>query len=91
MVLTRPNLWCMLQGVYRATQMAKRTDWNDVFRRRIKASGLTIYRLSKDSGVNVAPLQRFMSGTHGMTLETASKIALLIGLELRVSRNRKGR
>ncbi len=89
MVLTRPSLWCMLHRVYRITQMAKRTDWNDVFRRQIKASGLTIYRLSQDSGVNVAPLQRFMSGRHGMTLETAAKIARLIGVELRVSRKRK--
>ena len=71
--------------------MAQRRDWNDVFRRRIKASGLSLYRISKDSGVNVAPLQRFMGRSHGMTLETAAKIAPLIGLELRVSRKRKGR
>ena len=70
--------------------MARRVSWNDVIRKRIKASGLSLYRIAKDSGVNVAPLQRFMARQHGLTLDSAEKIGRLVGLELGPVK-RKGR
>lgn len=70
--------------------MARRLSWNDVVRRAVKASGLSLYRVAKDSGVNVAPLQRFMVGQHGLTLDSAERIGRLIGLEIRPVK-RKGK
>lgn len=69
--------------------MAKEADWNDIMRQAIRDSGLSLYRVAKDSGLDVAPLQRFMAGTHGMTLESASKLATIVGLALRQTKRRK--
>jgi len=67
------------------------TSWNDVIRGAIRASGVSLYAIARDSGVNVAPLQRFMASEHGMTVDTAERIGRLIGLELRPTRRaRKG-
>jgi hypothetical protein len=44
------------------------------------------YRLSKDSGVNVAAILRFKSGERGLTLESADRLAAVLGLELRAKK-----
>ncbi len=62
--------------------MAKRS-WNDEIRQAIKASGLSLNGLATRAGIDVAPIQRFMAGNHGMTINTAEKVAPFIGLELR--------
>ena len=51
-------------------------------RAAIKESGLTIYRLAKDSGVPQPVLSRFVNAKRGITLSTASKLAATLGLEL---------
>lgn len=57
-------------------------------RQAIRDSGLTIYRLAKDSGVSQPVLSRFVNGKRGITLATASKLAEALGLELRPKRKR---
>ena len=59
-------------------------------RTAIKESGLTIYRLAKDSGASQPVLCRFVNGKRGITLATASKLAETLGLEL-VSKKKKVR
>ena len=63
-------------------------------REAIRRSGLTGYRLAKDSGVPQPVLSRFINGRRGITLTTASKLAVALGLELkprRKPRRRAGR
>lgn len=61
-------------------------SWNDRIRETIRASGLSLYAVARDSGVNVAPLQRFMAGEHGLTVDSAEKIGRIVGLDLRPTR-----
>lgn len=54
----------------------------------IKASGLTHYALAKAAGVSATTIDRFMHPAddprhRDLTLETASKITAILGLELR--------
>ncbi len=63
--------------------MAEKPDWlPDVLRRAIRDSGLTHYRLAKDSGVSATILDRFMSGERGISFVTAAKIAGALGFVL---------
>ena len=69
--------------------MGKRQTYLDKqIREAIKDSGLTIYRLAKDSGVSQPVLCRFVNGKRGITLATASKLVEVLGLEL-VAKKRK--
>lgn len=54
----------------------------------IAKSGLSVYRLAKDSGVSQPVLCRFVNGQRGITLATASKLVETLGLEL-VEKKRK--
>ncbi len=69
--------------------MTSNMGWNDQIRRAIRDSGLSLYAVARDAGVTVSPVQRFMDGQHGMTVDTAEKIAPVVGLELRVTRRCK--
>ncbi len=69
--------------------MARQTSWNDVIRRAVKASGLSLYRVAKDTELSVGPVQRFMAGDHGLTVTSAERICALVGLELRPVKRRK--
>lgn len=71
--------------------MVKKQPWNDVIRKAIRDSGLSIYALARDSGANVAPLQRFMAGEHGMSVASAEKVGRLVGLELRPMKRKGGK
>jgi len=49
----------------------------------IQKSGLTVYRISKDSGVPQPTLQRFVSGERDIRLgQTADKLAAYFGMRL---------
>ena len=61
----------------------------DQLKRAIAGSGLTLYRVAKDSGVPLPVLYRFMAGDQGLTLATADKLAAYLGL--RLTHSRKGR
>ena len=57
-------------------------------RAAIKKSGVSVYRLAKDSGVSQPVICRFVNGKRGITLATASKLVETLGLEL-VHKKRK--
>ena len=57
-------------------------------RKAIKESGLTPYRIATDANVDRAIMTRFVNGDRGLTLDTASRIAEFLGLELRPARKR---
>ena len=54
----------------------------DQLREAIRESGLTHYRLGKDSGVDIAAIDRFVAGREpkGGTID---RLARILGLELR--------
>jgi transcriptional regulator with XRE-family HTH domain len=57
----------------------------------ISNSGLSRYALSCASGVEQSALSRFMSGERGLSLESAARLADVLGLEMRPKRSRKGK
>ena len=69
--------------------MAK--SWNDLIRDAVNARGLSLYAVSKQTGIAVAPIQRFMQGKNGVSVATAEKLAPVVGIELRLTRRRKGK
>ena len=71
-------------------------DWNDIFRDAIAGSGLSVYMVAKRADVPVSVLQRFMESPAStragsklkkkpktLTLDTASKLAEVLGMELK--------
>ena len=63
----------------------------DQLREAIGDSGLTLYRIAKDSGVAYQVLHRFARGERDLTLETASKLAEFFSMRLtRPKRPKKG-
>ena len=54
----------------------------DQLRQAIEDSGLTLYRIAKDSGVAYQVLHRFARGERDLTLETATKLADYFGMRL---------
>ena len=48
----------------------------------LKDSGTTIYEISKQSGLDTAPLYNFVNGKRSLTLPTAGRLADALGLEL---------
>ncbi|HOI37360.1 MAG TPA: helix-turn-helix domain-containing protein [Bacillota bacterium] len=55
----------------------------------IARSGLSVFRLAKDSGVSQPVLCRFVNGQRGITLATAAKLVEALGLELRPVRTKR--
>jgi DNA-binding phage protein len=55
----------------------------------IEASGMTAYAIAKVSGVDSGILYRFLAGERDLTLDTASRIAAVVGV--RFTKPRKGR
>ena len=58
----------------------------DQLRKAIKDSGLSQYRIAKDTGVPQPVVNRFMLGRRSVTLETAAKLCKY--LRLRLARDR---
>jgi plasmid maintenance system antidote protein VapI len=54
----------------------------DQLREAVKNSGLSLYRIAKDSGVAYQVLHRFASGQRDLTLATATKLADYFGMRL---------
>lgn len=50
--------------------------------RVIEASGMTVYKIAKESGVDKAQLSRFLSGKGGMTLDTIERLAPVLGIAI---------
>jgi transcriptional regulator with XRE-family HTH domain len=59
----------------------KRT-MTDVLKAAIEESGLTRYRIAKDTGIDQAALMRFMRGETSLRLDRADMLAEYLGLKL---------
>jgi len=60
-------------------------------RQAVETSGMTLYRIAKDSGIAYQVLHRFARGERDLTLETASRLADYFGVRLtRPRRPKKG-
>jgi plasmid maintenance system antidote protein VapI len=55
---------------------------SDSLKGAMAASGLSVYRIAKDTGISQPALQRFVSGQRGITLDTADKLATYFKLKL---------
>jgi DNA-binding phage protein len=70
------------------TEKARPQPLDAALRKAIKASGMTHYALAKEAGVQASQLDRFMMPANDprhrdLRLGTASRIAAVLGLELR--------
>ena len=54
----------------------------DQLRQAIQNSGLSLYRIAKESGVAYQVLHRFARGERDLTLETATRLADYFGMRL---------
>jgi transcriptional regulator with XRE-family HTH domain len=63
--------------------MSMKPDIEKQLRKAIEEADITRYRLSMLSGVSQAILSLFMNGKRTITLETAAKLAVILGLELK--------
>ncbi len=62
---------------------AKQRDLGEQIREAIADSGMSRFKLAKRSGVPYSGVHRFVGGQRGLTLDTASKLCEVLGLELR--------
>lgn len=62
--------------------MAKKPNIVDALRKAIRESGLTHYRIAKDAGISPDQLDRFIRRERSLTIDTAAKVADVLGLEL---------
>ena len=69
--------------------MQKRDSTGDAIREAIRGSGLTRYRIAKDSGVSESTLCRFMVGEQDLTTATMDKVADALGVEVVVRRKKR--
>lgn len=62
----------------------------DQLREAVKESGLSVYRIAKDSGVSQAVLQRFIAGDReNIRLDTADKLASYFSMRFTAPRKPK--
>lgn len=64
-------------------------DLVSVLREAIDESGKSQYQLAQETGIDKSALSRFVSGERGLTLDTAAKLAAVLGLELKPARRRR--
>jgi transcriptional regulator with XRE-family HTH domain len=58
----------------------------------IKADGRSQNQLSRDSGVTVAAISRFLAGKRGLSVEAVEALARALGLDVRLVKSQhKGR
>ena len=68
----------------------RKTDLGEQLRQAAIESGLSRFALSKRAGIPYAGIHRFMAGQRSFTLDTASRLAAVLGLELAPVGKRKG-
>lgn len=51
------------------------------FRAAIRSSGMSMYQIAKESGVDQMSISRFMSRARDIRLETADKLASVVGVK----------
>jgi plasmid maintenance system antidote protein VapI len=55
---------------------------SDALRRALKTSESSRYAISKETGITESTLSRFLHGQATITLETADRLAHILGLQL---------
>jgi transcriptional regulator with XRE-family HTH domain len=75
-----------IQGKLGAVNM----DVLDAIRQAIDRSGRTRYRIARDTGLDESNLSKLMRGEAGLSIESLTKLAEYLGLEL-VVRPKKGK
>jgi plasmid maintenance system antidote protein VapI len=63
--------------------MHTRQPLEEVLRREILSAGKSVFAVAKEAHVSQPILSRFLSGKRGITLQTAERLCLSLGLELR--------
>lgn len=53
------------------------------------ASGLSRYRICKETGIDKASMSRFMNGKVGLTLDALNRIAALVDLHVVTGKKRR--
>ena len=70
----------------------QRRSVTEALRSAIQTDGRPISRLAEDSGVAYPVIYRFVKGDRrGLNTSTVDKLAVVLGLELRPIKGRKGR
>jgi hypothetical protein len=64
--------------------MAKQKRLVAQLRRAIRDDGRSLYAIAKASKLYIGPLQRFVAGDHGMTCDSADRLAEALGLEIKL-------
>jgi transcriptional regulator with XRE-family HTH domain len=64
---------------------------SEQLKKAAESSGLTPYKLAKDSGVALQMLTRFLSGEREIRMSTADKLCETLGLELVPKGGRKSK
>ena len=59
-------------------------------KRAIDESGMSRYRISKESGVAASQLSRLVNGERGLSIEAMERVAEVLGFEIVLRRKRSG-
>ena len=74
------------------TRMAKKPRLiSDQLRQAIRDSGLTRYRIAKETGLSQVTLSRFFNGERGLTLKALDKLGVCLQLTVNLGRKEKGK
>jgi plasmid maintenance system antidote protein VapI len=60
----------------------KTSTMSDILKQTIERSGLTVYKISKETGVSESSLLRFMREETSLRLDMADRLATFFGLRL---------
>ena len=84
-----------LTSVRNNVGMAKRRSMKmaDQIRQAIDDSGLTRYRISKETGIDESTLAKFYNGHRGLSMDALNRLGEYLGLRIVMDRkpNKKGR
>jgi DNA transposition AAA+ family ATPase len=69
--------------------MAKNSTMTAAMLKAIHDSGLSLYAIAKETGVDKSALGRFVAGKQSLRLDRADKLAAYLGLELVKKRGSK--
>ena len=67
----------------------RRVTLSDQVRAAVDASGLSRYRICKETGLSQAAMSRFMSGQGGLSMKALDRLADLLDLNITTNRRRR--
>ncbi len=69
----------------------RRVTLSDQVRAAVDASGLSRYRICKETGLSQAAMSRFMSGQGGLSMKALDRVADLLDLNITTGKRRGSR